>query len=159
MIAPLKSTGCGLSHGLQASWWCLRPIQGGTALCEETRRICATIQALEKLHEDGFCMVTYGAYRPARTKEKAGSLTLIWRQGSTTNNCSPEATNFSDDGMRCENIRSVSRARLVRIGTIDFYCHSFDPPPTGADNRKLGLMFLKWKKIDETKQATPEMMS
>jgi tRNA A-37 threonylcarbamoyl transferase component Bud32 len=66
-------------------------IQGGTALCEETRRIRAIIQALEKLHEDGFVHGDIRGFNTVfRTKEKAGSLTLIWRQGSTTNNCSPQ---------------------------------------------------------------------
>jgi tRNA A-37 threonylcarbamoyl transferase component Bud32 len=85
------------------------------------------------LHEDGF---VHGDIRGFNTvfSENEGEGWLIdfdfW-QGSTTNNCSPEATNYLDDGMRCENMRSVKQvARLVRIGTIDFYCHSFDPPPT-----------------------------
>jgi hypothetical protein len=97
------------------------------------------------LHEDGF---VHGDIRGFNTvfseKEKAGSLTLILAAGKYNQQLfPPEATNYSDDGMRRENMRSVLQvARLVRIGTIDFCRHSFDPPPTGADNGN--HVFLKW---------------
>jgi hypothetical protein len=71
----------------------------------------------------------------------------------------PEATNFFSL-MVCV-VRPEERvrvARLVRIGTIDFYCHSFDPPPTDDetsvalvtdDKTRRVLLAEEWKKIEE----------
>ena len=122
------------------------------------------IKALEKLHKDGF---VHGDIRGFNTvfSENEGEGWLIdfdfgGREGKTTTVIPSGYKFLLADGMR----RGKGEERVEKwhdwyaLGQLIFYCHSFDPPPTGAYETSVGSMTLKWKKITEKNPATPEMI-
>jgi hypothetical protein len=121
----------------------------------------ATIQALEKLHEDGFVHGDIRGFNTVFSENEGEGWLIDFDLAAGKYNqqlCSPEATNYLDDGMRCENMRSVKKWHdWYALGQLIFIVTALIllRPELITGN---SIDVLKWKKIEETKQATPEMI-
>jgi hypothetical protein len=111
--SSLKSTGCG-GLGLQVSWWCLRLHSGRDGTLRRNQENLPPFKRRKAARR----RFLHGDIRGFNTvfSENEGEGWLIdfdLAAGKYNQQlCSPEATNYLADGMRCENMRSVKSGTI-----------------------------------------------